>query len=212
MEQNTIKTYNVITEDALGEFEEKKSRFIASIHPVNSEEDALAFINSIRKKHYDARHNCYAFIIGPGKELMRSSDDGEPQGTAGKPMLEVLNGYDVTNVVAVVTRYFGGTLLGTGGLVRAYTQAMKEAMETAQIATIDFCSDISVTVGYSDINNLQHYFEEADIKTVSTDYLENVTMTIRIKADRKEDVVNKLTSLTKGQGVINIISEGYYPL
>jgi len=102
-----------------GEIEEKKSRFIAHVEPVTSEEEATAFITAMKKQYFDARHNCYAFVIGDNSELTRCSDDGEPSGTAGRPMLEVLTGEGITNVVCVVTRYFGGTLLGTGGLVRA---------------------------------------------------------------------------------------------
>ena len=125
--------YRVVYQEGTGEYEEKKSRFIANIAPVSSEAEAVSFIESIRKKYYDARHHCTAFIIGRNKEVTRCSDDGEPSGTAGKPILEVLLGADVTNVAAVVTRYFGGTLLGTGGLVRAYTQAAREAIENAGI-------------------------------------------------------------------------------
>ncbi len=110
------------------EIVEKKSRFIANIKKVETEEEAVAFINEMKKKYYDARHNCSAFVIGKSKQLLRSSDDGEPSGTAGKPMLEVLLGTDIVNVVVVETRYFGGTLLGTGGLVRAYTDATKAGL------------------------------------------------------------------------------------
>lgn len=132
MEADNRKTeflpYKIVCERGYGEYEEKKSRFLAEIVPASSIEEAMAFVESIRKKHYDARHHCFAYVIGRNKEMTRYSDDGEPGGTAGKPILEVLLGADVTDTVAVVTRYFGGTLLGTGGLVRAYTQAAKEGM------------------------------------------------------------------------------------
>ena len=116
-----------------GEIVEKKSRFIANIFPVHSEEEALAYIEEIRKKHYDARHNCFAYVIGEKNEVMRGSDDGEPSGTAGRPMLEVLLGEELHDVLAVVTRYFGGTLLGTGGLVRAYSAAVKEGLSKTEV-------------------------------------------------------------------------------
>ena len=118
-EKKEFPPYKVVYDQGTGEYEEKKSRFIASVAPVSTEQEALDFIDSVRKKYYNARHNCTAFIIGRNRELTRCSDDGEPSGTAGKPILEVLLGADVTNVAVVVTRYFGGTLLGTGGLVRA---------------------------------------------------------------------------------------------
>ena len=112
----------------IGEYEEKKSRFIATLEPVSSEEEAAAFIAAIKKKYWDARHNCSAYIIGDDGRKTRCSDDGEPSGTAGRPMLDVLAGEKITNACVVVTRYFGGTLLGTGGLVRAYSAAVKDAI------------------------------------------------------------------------------------
>ena len=116
--------YKILRKGGSGEITEKKSRFIATLAPAESEEEAAAFVESVKKKYWDARHNCSAFVIGERAQITRCSDDGEPAGTAGKPMLEVLLGTQVRNAAAVVTRYFGGTLLGTGGLVRAYTQAL----------------------------------------------------------------------------------------
>lgn len=120
--------YVLLIKGAEAELVEKKSRFIATVRPVASEEEAAAFIEEMKKKYYDARHNCSAFVIGDRGQLTRSSDDGEPSGTAGRPMLEVLLGSGIRNIAAVVTRYFGGTLLGTGGLVRAYSGVLKEAL------------------------------------------------------------------------------------
>ena len=124
-----LESYINLIKGGEGEIVEKKSRFIGQIEVVKTEEEAYAFIEKIKKKHYDARHNCFAFSIGEDMPLQRFSDDGEPQGTAGKPMLEVINGSGIHNICIVVTRYFGGTLLGTGGLVRAYTDASKEALK-----------------------------------------------------------------------------------
>ncbi len=118
----------ILYQGGQGEYTEKKSRFIASIFPVQSEEEALENIARIRKEHYDARHNCFAYVIGDNNETERCSDDGEPSGTAGRPILDVLTGNGIHNAAAVVTRYFGGTLLGTGGLVRSYTAAVKDAL------------------------------------------------------------------------------------
>ncbi|MBQ7582572.1 MAG: YigZ family protein, partial [Lachnospiraceae bacterium] len=113
-------TVQCLKEGGVGEITVKKSRFIATLKPVETEEEATAFINEVKKKYWDAKHNCSAFVVGENGQLNRCSDDGEPAGTAGRPMLEVLQGIAVTNVCCVVTRYFGGTLLGTGGLIRAY--------------------------------------------------------------------------------------------
>ena len=127
------KSYKILYQAGEGEIVEKKSRFIATIRPADSEEEALSFIAEMRKKYWDATHNCTAFVIGENHEQMRCNDDGEPSQTAGRPMLDVLLGEDVHNCCAVVTRYFGGTLLGTGGLVRAYSAAVKEGLRNCQI-------------------------------------------------------------------------------
>lgn len=127
-ERKVVESYKIVYEGADGELVEKKSRFIAQIRPVASEEEAFAFIEEVHKKYWDARHHCYAYIIGERAQTARCSDDGEPSQTAGKPMMDVLAGEGLHDVCAVVTRYFGGTLLGTGGLVRAYSGAVKEAL------------------------------------------------------------------------------------
>ena len=130
------------------EIVEKKSRFIAQIAPVETEEEAYDFIEKIKKKHYDARHNCFAFSIGNEMPLMRFSDDGEPQGTAGKPMLELIQNTGVHDICIVVTRYFGGTLLGTGGLVRAYTQASKAALEQCETKLMQQLLPVVIQTNY----------------------------------------------------------------
>ena len=123
----------ILYEGGIGELEEKKSRFIASTLPIASQEEALEFIEKKKKQYWDARHNCYAYVLGDHHEIQRFSDDGEPGGTAGKPMLDVLLGENIHNMVVVVTRYFGGTLLGTGGLVRAYSGAAKEGLANSVV-------------------------------------------------------------------------------
>ena len=130
MEQKACRT---LYECGEGEIIEKKSRFIATVRKIETEEEALTFIAEMKKKYWDATHNCYAFVAGENQQLQRCSDDGEPNGTAGKPMLEVLRGNELRNIVVVVTRYFGGTLLGTGGLVRAYTKAVQEGIGNSVI-------------------------------------------------------------------------------
>ena len=130
-----LEKYKVVYKGGQDEIIEKKSRFIATVAPVESEEEALAFIEAMKKKYWDARHNCFAYVIGERGQLARCSDDGEPGGTAGKPMLDVLLGEEVRNVVVVVTRYFGGTLLGTGGLVRAYSSSTQAGLHASVIIT-----------------------------------------------------------------------------
>jgi len=209
MSDENIQSVNVLNKASYGEYEEKKSKFLCYLSPASSEEEAQQYINSIKKKHYDARHNCSAFIIGSDRALTRSSDDGEPSGTAGRPMLEVLNGANLTNVVAVVTRYFGGVLLGTGGLVRAYTEAVKDALANAELSSISYASDISIVCPYTDINKLQYHISNNNIMLIDTRYDENVTFILRCKKENEESLIASLTELTLGKVPIEVIEEGW---
>ena len=203
-------SYRVVYQAGSGEYEEKKSRFIANVVPVSSEEDAMAFIDSIRKKYYDARHNCTAFIIGRNRELTRCSDDGEPSGTAGKPILEVLLSEGVTNVAVVVTRYFGGTLLGTGGLVRAYTQATKEGLADAGIATMRYGKELTIGIDYTDVGKIQYILGSRQIEIAQSRYTENVEFDIRIPAEAVGALTKELTEATAARARIETTGEGYY--
>lgn len=213
-EQNGKKTeypsYKVVYQAGSGEYEEKRSRFIANVAPVSSEEEATAFIESIRKKYYDARHNCPAFIIGRNRELTRCSDDGEPSGTAGKPILEVLLSAGVTNVAVVVTRYFGGTLLGTGGLVRAYTQATKEGLADAGIATMRFGKELTIGIDYTDVGKVQYILGSRQIDIAQSRYTQTVEFDIRIPAEAVGALTKELTEATAARACIEITGEGYY--
>lgn len=208
--------YKIIESAVTGEYEEKKSRFIATIAPVKTEEEAAAFITSMKKKYYDARHNCSCFIIGDKSELTRSSDDGEPSGTAGKPMLEVISGAGITYVCCVVTRYFGGVLLGTGGLVRAYTEAVKDALNNAGaqslIKTMEFCEDIKIVVGYDQVNAILNYTSRNKIAVLGSDYLTDVTFTIRVRKEESPKHIDAITQLTSGKASMETTGEGFYPL
>ena len=128
-----MKAYNTIYEGGTDEIVEKKSRFIAQVFPVETEEEVATILEQMKKKYWDARHNCYAFVLGEASQISRCSDDGEPSGTAGRPILEVINGKELTNILIVVTRYFGGTLLGTGGLVRAYSQSAQAGIMASKV-------------------------------------------------------------------------------
>lgn len=208
--QKEFLPYKVVYEPGTGEYEEKKSRFIANVMPVNSEEEAAAFIESVKKKYYDARHNCPAFIIGKNRELTRCSDDGEPGGTAGKPILEVLLGAGVTNVVVVVTRYFGGTLLGTGGLVRAYTQAAQAGLADAKIATMRYGTELLIGVDYSDVGKIQYLLANEQIEIMDSKYTQSVDFEIRIPQERVEEIRKKITEITCGRAVMEVTGAGYY--
>lgn len=185
-----------------GEIEEKKSRFIAHIEPATTEEEAVEFINKIKKQYFDARHNCYAFVIGDNSELTRCSDDGEPSGTAGRPMLEVLTGEGITNVVAVVTRYFGGTLLGTGGLVRAYQASLKEGLNNTVIIEKFPGIILEITCDYTDVGKLQYHFAGKGIRVLRSDYGANVSFRIVIDIAALENTKKDLTEITSGKACI----------
>ena len=146
-----LERYKTIYQGGQGEIVEKKSRFLADIRLVHSEEEALAFLEEIRKKYWDARHHCYAYVIGEQRQIVRCSDDGEPGGTAGRPMLDVLLGEELYNTMAVVTRYFGGTLLGTGGLVRAYSKAVQEGLAASRIIEKQYGVLLEITTDYNGV-------------------------------------------------------------
>lgn len=189
----------VLYEGGQGEIVEKKSRFIANIFPVKTEEEALEKIAEMKKKYYDARHNCYAYIIGDNHEMERSSDDGEPSGTAGRPMLEVLTGLGICDVVAVVTRYFGGTLLGTGGLVRAYSGAMKEGL--ANCVLLEQANGYLLRVGtdYNDIGKIQYLARTRGLHEMASEYAEVVTLELLVPCGEIEAVEAEITEKTSGK-------------
>ena len=193
-----VDSYNTILTPGIDEIVEKKSRFIGYAQPVSSEEEAYAFVESVKKKHYDARHNCHAFAIGKENTLYRFSDDGEPQGTAGKPILEVISGNQVTDICIVVTRYFGGTLLGTGGLVRAYQAATQAGLAASRL--IEKCKgqQLLIHTDYNGLGKLQYLFGQKHTVILDTAYEADVTMTILVPAEQKEILPKEITELTNG--------------
>ncbi len=194
-----IENYKCVYVGGEGEIVEKKSRFIATLEPVESEEEAIAFIEKMKKKYWDARHNCSAYVIGSKGELERCSDDGEPGGTAGKPMLEVLRGTQIRNVAVVVTRYFGGTLLGTGGLVRAYTKAVQEGIANSVIVEKQLASKLMITTDYNGIGKIQYILAQRDIKVLASDYKENVEITALVPVAQYGFVEAEIIEGTNGR-------------
>ncbi len=193
----------IILEQTEGEIIEKKSRFIATMCPVQSQEEAEQFISRCKKKYWDARHNCSAYVIGEHNEVMHSSDDGEPSGTAGRPMLSVLTGADLHNVAVVVTRYFGGVLLGTGGLVRAYQGAVSAAIDNAEIEEQIELQLLLVTAGYGDVGKVQYFMESRqDYRIEETEYGQNVIFHIAVPSEKTEAACRELTELTSGKAEI----------
>lgn len=193
--------YTTIQGRAIAEIEEKKSRFIAHLAHVETEEEALAFLEEIRAEHRMARHNVYAYVLrGEGaSERIRYSDDGEPQKTAGLPTLQALQHAGIVNVACVVTRYFGGTLLGTGGLVRAYTQATQAALEQADLMAISRCVDLTIRLGYPLYDPFVRIAADANAKIIDTRYADDVTLCVRMLDGEQDALLLKLTELCHGQ-------------
>lgn len=206
------KSYKILYQAGEGEIVEKKSRFIATIRPVDSEEEALSFIAEMRKKYWDATHNCTAFVIGENHEQMRCNDDGEPSQTAGRPMLDVLLGEDVHNCCAVVTRYFGGTLLGTGGLVRAYSAAVKEGLRNCQILEKQLARKLTVETDYTGLGKIQYILGEEKISTLDSQYADKVSLTLLVPVDQLDPLMEKLTKGTNGRCVMEPGEQVWYGL
>lgn len=202
--------YRTLQFQSEGEIIEKKSRFIATLRPVKTEEEAVDFWETVKKRHYDARHNCFACVLGAEGKYVRASDDGEPQGTAGRPMLEVLTGEGLTDVAAVVTRYFGGTLLGAGGLARAYTQAVKEGLAGAQIITMRRGFRCRIFLEYSLVGKAQYILGNLGILTESSDYGETVSLTVLMPQALEPVVQKELTEASGGKCRLEKVEECWY--
>lgn len=195
MENSPVKT---LYQGGSAEIIEKKSRFIANVEKIETEEDALAFIAKMKKQYWDARHNCYAFVAGKSHNLQRCSDDGEPSGTAGRPMLDVLLREDIHNLVVVVTRYFGGTLLGTGGLVRAYQKAVQEGLHNSIIIEKMQGRNLKIDTDYNGIGKIQYILAKQQITVIDTIYTDKVTTEVMVPIEKLEILQQDITENTNG--------------
>lgn len=196
------QSYKAVYEGGSGEIVEKKSRFIATVQPVACEEEAAAFIGAIKKKYWDASHNCSAFTIGRNHELTRCSDDGEPSGTAGRPMLDVLLREDIHNAAVVVTRYFGGTLLGTGGLVRAYQKSTQEGLKAAEVIEKQPGRMLQITTDYNGLGRIQYLLAQRGIMIMDSEYTDQVVLRAMIPLTQKEALEKEITEGTSGNAVM----------
>jgi uncharacterized YigZ family protein len=200
--------YTTVKQPSSYEYEDRKSVFIGEACPVSSEKEALSFIESVKKRYPDARHHVYAYVLRENS-IMRFTDDREPQGTAGMPVLDVIRKRGCTDTVIVVTRYFGGTLLGTGGLVRAYTSAAQGALEAAEIIRYDIYSEMSITVSYSDYGRITSPLSQLGFRTLDVSYRESVEVTGSILKSEVEGLLHALTETTSGRAVTKILSEKF---
>ncbi|XCP86793.1 YigZ family protein [Roseburia hominis] len=197
-----MKNYKTIYREGQDEVVEKKSRFIAVVRPVHSEEEAAAFLEEMRKTYWNARHHCYAYVFGDHSQMQRCSDDGEPQGTAGKPMLDVLNAEGLHDTMVVVTRYFGGTLLGTGGLVRAYQKAAKAGIAASTV--IEKCRGKKLTIrtDYTGLGKIQYILGQRGIHVLDTIYTDAVEIQIMASVEEEQELTVEITEGTNGQAHI----------
>lgn len=186
----------VLIKGGQGEIVEKKSRFIANVYKIESYDEALRYIEETKKKYWDARHNCYALSVG---DILRFSDDGEPQGTAGKPMLDILTANELTGCLVVVTRYFGGTLLGTGGLIRAYQESTKAGLDNSVIIEKMYGMEYRFELDYAFVGKLQYMASENEYYIVESLYAGNVTFTVIVENKRIKQFEDAMVELTGGK-------------
>lgn len=196
--------FKTIKSDISAELVEKKSKFIANAYYVESIEEAEERIKEVNKKYFDARHNCYAFSIYTDNGIIsRFSDNGEPSGTAGGPMLNILQGLGLSNCLVIVTRYFGGILLGTGGLVRAYSEATKLAIENTEIINKDLGIEAKFVISYSDLQKLQYYFNKNNINILDSKYNENIEVIFEITKEKYEYILKQEKNVSLNFNILN---------
>ena len=205
-----LEQYKTVYCGGEAEIIEKKSRFIATVKPVKSEEEAIEFIEGLKKKYWNATHNCSAYVVGERFQLQRFSDDGEPGGTAGKPMLDVLLGEEIHDVAVVVTRYFGGTLLGTGGLVRAYSGATKAGLLASKIITKIHGQKISVQTDYTGLGKIQYILGQRGLHILNSIYTDKVELEVLLPDAEIKGVMTEITEGTNGQAVMELQDECYF--
>ena len=203
-----MESYITVRHHASFEYEDRKSIFIGEAMPVTTESEALAFIESVKKRYPDARHHVYAYVLRDNS-IMRFTDDREPQGTAGMPVLDVIRKNGLTDTVVVVTRYFGGTLLGTGGLVRAYSAAAIGAVESAEIITYDIYVTLTIETTYSDYQKFAPIFAEAGYRSEDVRYTDKVILTGSVRKINLDGLTDKIVQTTSGRAKIEIIDEKF---
>lgn len=202
--------YKTLYQGTTAEVVEKKSRFIADVFPVSSEEEAIVCLEKVKKQYWDARHHCWAYVVGAEQVLERCSDDGEPSGTAGKPILEVIKGQELYNVLIVVTRYFGGTLLGTGGLVRAYTAASREGLSHSVIITKIYGFKLKITTDYTGLGKIKYLLAQRQIHVLETLYTDVAELFILAAEEEAESVIAEITDGTNGKSRIEKVKECWF--
>ncbi|MBR2528102.1 MAG: YigZ family protein [Blautia sp.] len=205
-----LERYRTVYQGGQAEIVEKKSRFIATVRHVEKEEEILAFLEEMRKKYWDARHNCYAYTIGLNRELTRCSDDGEPSQTAGRPMLDVVLGAQLYDTAVVVTRYFGGVLLGTGGLVRAYSTAVQAGLAASDVIERIHGISLRVNMDYTDYGKVQYLANQKGFTVWKTDFADSVTMQLLLPASQEGSARSAITESTNARAEMVKEKELYF--
>ena len=204
-----MSTYKTLHECGMDEIIIEKSTFIGYAKPIKTEEEAIEFINEIKKKHKDATHNVWAYTVGKTMNIQRYSDDGEPQGTAGIPTLEVIKKEDLRDVVVVVTRYFGGVKLGAGGLVRAYTKGAKVGIDAAKVIEKVMYKEVRIKIDYNQLGKVQNEIMNMNYFVKDTVYEDNVEIIVYSRLDEVEKLVDKITDITSATAIISLCEEFY---
>ena len=205
-----MDAYHTVYRGGSGEIVEKKSRFIAEVFPVTSEEEAMQYLEEARKRYWDARHHCWAYVLGRNPSAERMSDDGEPAGTAGKPILEVIRGRQITDVLVIVTRYFGGTLLGTGGLVRAYTASAAEGLKHSEIITRFHGFKLRIAEDYTSLGKIQYLLAQREICILESMYTDKVELIVLVPDEEEEALYKEIMDGTNGQAVLEKEQECWF--
>lgn len=204
-----LPNYLTVNPEGTKEIIIQKSRFIGYVSRATTEEQAQTFIQKIKKKHHDATHNCFAYIIGEHDQIQKANDDGEPSGTAGVPILEVLKRQKLKNTVVVVTRYFGGVKLGAGGLIRAYSRTTAQAIKATGVVKRQLMQSFDITVDYTLIGKLENELHQSDYILAETEYLENVTFTIHVKQAEIDTFKKWIIDLTSDQATVTKLGQTY---
>jgi uncharacterized YigZ family protein len=205
-----LERYTTVRQQGSKEIVIKKSRFIGFGRPVESEAEAVAFIEEIKKQHWNATHNCSAYMIGERDEIQKASDDGEPSGTAGKPILEVIKNQGLKNVAIVITRYFGGIMLGAGGLIRAYTDGAVAAIEAAEPVVKVLHREVFADIDYTWYGKLENELHQQGIRVGGVDFTDRVKVTCLPESGDAERFTAWMTDVTQGQAVITVGEDRYY--
>lgn len=205
-----MNNYNTAYIGGSGEYIEKKSRFIGEVFPIESEEEVLQYIEEVKKRYWDARHHCFAYVLNGAQVIERFSDDGEPNGTAGKPILDVIKGDQLKNVLVVVTRYFGGTLLGTGGLVRAYTSAAREGLNHSTIISKILGVKLRIGTDYTGLGKIQYLLGQKAVPIIDTTYTEEVFITVVVSLEEEKVITHEIIEATNAKSTIEKVEECWF--